>query len=96
MTKTSTAASSVVPVRRAATAFALAALLGALCLAAPASAATKECRHIQARKERNLCYEEQAKQKKAAPAARAPMDTQLERMNDARMQHRLRSICRGC
>jgi hypothetical protein len=76
-----------------ATAFAIA----ALCFAEPAAAATKECRHIQARKDRNLCYEEQAKQKKAAPAPRAPMDAQLEQMKreNERVQQRVKSICRG-
>lgn len=73
---------------------------GAIALAAPTSAATKECRHIQARKERNLCYEEQAKakQKKPAPAARSPMDVQIEQMEreNQRVQQRLRNICRGC
>ncbi len=75
----------------------IAALLGTLCLA-PAEAATRECRHIQQRKERNLCYEEQTKQKKVAPTAPTPMDAQLEQMKreNERVQQRLKSICRGC
>ena len=95
----STVIPTLPPMSRVAT-MTIAALLGVVCLAGEAMAATKECRHIQSRKERNTCYEEQAQAKakaKAAPA-RAPMDAQLEQMKreNERVQQRVKSICRGC
>jgi hypothetical protein len=71
-----------------------------LILATPAASAAGECRHIQSRKERNACYEQQkAKPKRAAPtSARDEMDEQVDRLkleND-RLNKRLQGICRGC
>src|SRR5689334_11135430 len=77
------------------------ALLGGLCLASvseAAPAAQKECRHIASRKDRNACYEEQAKKKAAAPADRPAMDSEIDRMKreDDDLAKKLKSICRGC
>ena len=75
-------------------------LIAAFVLAVPAAAAPGECRHIQSRKERNACYEQQ----KAAPKKRTPtshrdeMDDTVDRLkveND-RLTKRLQGICRGC
>jgi hypothetical protein len=82
-----------------AAATAIAALLGVVLFAGEAATAAKECRHIQSRKERNICYEQQAKAKaKNPPAPRSAMDTQLEQMRseNERVQQRMKGICRGC
>jgi len=76
-------------------------LLGGLCVssfAEAAPAAQKECRHIASRKDRNACYEEQAKRKAAAPTERQHMDTEIDRMKreDDQLAKKLKSICRGC
>jgi hypothetical protein len=69
--------------------------------AAPAMAAPGECRHIQSRKDRNACYEQQkaAPKKRAAPTShRDEMDDTVDRLkleND-RLNKRLQGICRGC
>ena len=77
---------------------ALAVLLGG----SPALAATKECRSIQSRKDRNTCYDQQ---KQAAAAKRAPTTSDNNKMIDAveqmkleddRLAKRLQGICRGC
>jgi hypothetical protein len=77
-------------------------LIGAgLVLAASVAAAPGECRHIQSRKERNACYEQQkaAPKKRAAPTShRDEMDDTVDRLkleND-RLNKRLQGICRGC
>lgn len=79
----------------------LALLIAAVILAEPGAAAPGECRHIQSRKERNACYEQQkaAPKKRAAPTShREEMDEtvdQLKLEND-RLNKRLQGICRGC
>ena len=77
-------------------------LLALLIGAAPAQAAVEQCRFIQAKAEREACYERQAA---ALAAKRKPEPTgdaktmeslqQMRREDDAVYQS-LRSICRGC
>ena len=77
---------------------ALAVVLGS----SSALAATKECRSIQSRKDRNACYEQQ---KGTIAAKRAPTTSDNTKMIDAveqmkleddRLAKRLQGICRGC
>jgi len=67
-------------------------------LANAASAAPKECRQIDSRKERNACYEQQKQAAKqsppAGPATKDNIDL-LKQEND-RLTKRLQGICRGC
>jgi hypothetical protein len=73
----------------------LAVLLGG----GPVLAATGECRFIQARKERNACYEREAAAKKAAPrSGSAKMSDTIDQMkvDDDRLTKRLQGICKGC
>lgn len=65
-------------------------------------AATKECRSIESRKDRNACYEQQ---KQTLAAKRAPTGSDNNKMIDAVEQmkqeddllaKRLQGICRGC
>jgi hypothetical protein len=62
-------------------------------------AAPVECRHINARKDRNACYEQQRLARPAQqPSERTKMSTEIDRMkleND-RLNKRLQGICRGC
>ncbi len=78
-----------------------------LCLligAAPALAVTavEQCRFIQARPEREACYERQAaqlavKRKPEPPASTSTLDSlQQMRRDDDEVYKSLRSICRGC
>ena len=77
-------------------------LLGLVISAAPALAEVEQCRFIQAKAEREACYERQAA---ALAAKRKPEPTgdtrtleslqQMRREDDAVYQS-LRSICRGC
>ena len=69
--------------------------------AAPASA-VEQCRFIQAKPEREACYQRQeaelaAKRKPAEPRRDAVMK-QLEQMKqeDAALDRQIHSICRGC
>ena len=78
------------------------ALLGLLIGTAPALAEVEQCRFIQAKAEREACYERQAA---ALAAKRKPEPTgdtrtmeslqQMRREDDA-VHQSLRSICRGC
>ena len=77
-------------------------LLGLLIGAAPAVAAVEQCRFIQAKAEREACYERQAA---ALAAKRKPEPTgdtktmeslQQMRREDDLVYQSLRSICRGC
>ncbi len=79
-------------------------LLGLLIGAAPALAAVEQCRFIQAKAEREACYERQAA---ALAAKRKPEPTgdgdtrtmeslQQMRREDDLVYQSLRSICRGC
>jgi hypothetical protein len=76
-----------------------------LCLmigAAPAMAAVEQCRFIQAKPEREACYQRQAIALAAKRKPEPTVDTkaleslrQMRREDDAVYQS-LRSICRGC
>jgi hypothetical protein len=90
-------------VARGATDCALASLMLALMLgSAPALAAVEQCRFIQAKAEREACYQRQAI---ALAAKRKPEPTSDNRTMESLQQMRrdddtvfqsLRSICRGC
>ncbi|HTF73495.1 MAG TPA: hypothetical protein VK620_04040 [Bradyrhizobium sp.] len=78
------------------------ALLGLLIGTAPALAEVEQCRFIQAKAEREACYERQAA---ALAAKRKPEPTgdtrtmeslQQMRREDDLVYQSLRSICRGC
>ena len=78
------------------------ALLGLSIGAAPALATVEQCRFIQAKAEREECYERQAA---ALAAKRKPEPTgdtrtmeslQQMRREDDLVYQSLRSICRGC
>jgi hypothetical protein len=73
----------------------LAAMLGGT----PVFAQTTQCRFIQARKDRNDCYERQ-KTAKQAPTklGSTRMDDAVDQMklDDDRLTKRLQGICRGC
>jgi hypothetical protein len=77
-------------------------LLGLMVAAAPALAEVEQCRFIQAKTEREACYERQAA---ALAARRKPEPTgdtktmdslQQMRREDDEVYKSLRSICRGC
>jgi hypothetical protein len=78
------------------------ALLGLLIGAAPALAAVEQCRFIQAKAEREACYERQAialaAKRKPEPSsgARTMESLQEMRREDGEVYKSLRSICRGC
>lgn len=69
---------------------------------APASAAMEQCRFIQAKAEREACYERQAvaleaKRKPEPSYDSKPMESlQQMRRDDEEVYKSLRSICRGC
>jgi hypothetical protein len=77
-------------------------MLGLMITSAPALAAVEQCRFIQAKPEREACYERQAI---ALAAKRKPDVTgdtktfeslrQMKQEDDA-VNQSLRSICRGC
>jgi len=74
------------------------AILGLAMLTNAALAAPKQCRHIDSRKERNACYEQQRQDAKKKPAQPANMGNAIDQMkleND-RLTKRLQGICRGC
>jgi hypothetical protein len=83
--------------------FALAVLSwGTLAFGVVPAAAMEQCRFIQARAEREACYQRQdaelaAKRKPAEPRRDAAMDA-LERMKqeDQALDRQLHGICRGC
>ena len=77
-------------------------MLGLMIGAAPALAAVEQCRFIQAKADREACYQRQAT---ALAAKRKPEPTSdtttLETLQDMRREDdavykSLRSICRGC
>jgi hypothetical protein len=73
-------------------------VLSCAMLANAAPAASRECRHIDSRKERNACYEQQKQVSKTSPAPRAATGDDVDRLkleND-RLNKRLQGICRGC
>jgi hypothetical protein len=80
---------------RAAICVVLAATLGG----SPVFAETIQCRHIQARKDRNACYERQktAKQAPSQPGSTKMGDAVDQmKLDDDRLTKRLQGICRGC
>jgi len=76
-------------------------MLGLMIGAAPAVAAVEQCRFIQAKPEREACYQRQAialaAKRKPEPRADTTMETlQQMRREDDEVYKSLRSICRGC
>lgn len=76
--------------------------LGLMVGIAPASAAVEQCRFIQAKAERESCYERQAaaleaKRKPEPSYDSKPLESlQQMRRDDEEVYKSLRSICRGC
>jgi hypothetical protein len=77
-------------------------LLGLMLGAAPAVAAVEQCRFIQARPEREACYQRQEKELAAKRKPEPVADTstidslqQMRREDDA-LYRSMRGICRGC
>ena len=70
--------------------------------AAPAFAAVEQCRFIQAKPEREACYQRQeaelaAKRKPEKPVDTTTMDSLKQmRQDDEAVYQSLHSICRGC
>jgi hypothetical protein len=73
--------------------------------AAPAFAAVEQCRFIQAKAEREACYERQAaelatkrKPETTRPTIDSKMFESLEQMNreDEALNRQIHGICRGC
>jgi hypothetical protein len=69
--------------------------------AAPALAAVEQCRFIQAKADREACYERQAialaaKRKPEQTNTRTMEPLQQMRRDDDAVYQSLRSICRGC
>jgi hypothetical protein len=77
-------------------------MLGLMIGAAPAMAAVEQCRFIQAKPEREACYQRQAialaAKRKPEPTAdtKALESLQQMRREDDEVYKSLRSICRGC
>jgi hypothetical protein len=80
----------------------LALSLGLLVAATPSVAIEQNCRFIQAKTEREACYQKQeaelAARRKPEPTANSrELETlQLMRREDAEVYRSMRSICRGC
>ena len=87
---------------RAALKFIISVMLGLMIGAAPAVAAVEQCRFIQAKPEREACYQRQEKElaakRKPEPTAdtRAMESLQQMRQEDEVVYRSLRGICRGC
>jgi hypothetical protein len=70
--------------------------------AAPASAVVEQCRFIQAKPEREACYQRQEKElaakRKPEPAADTSTAETLQQMRqeDEALYRSMRGICRGC
>ena len=77
-------------------------MLGLMIGAAPAVAAVEQCRFIQAKPEREACYQRQAvalaaKRRPEPSADTRTLETlQQMRRDDDEVYKSLRSICRGC
>jgi len=77
-------------------------VLGLMIGATPAVAAVEQCRFIQAKPEREACYQRQAIALAAKRKPEPTADTKaLESLQQMRREHdevykSLRSICRGC
>jgi hypothetical protein len=82
--------------------FPLSLLLGLLLGAAPAHAAVEQCRFIQAKAEREACYQRQeaalAAKRKPEPASDTTKLDSLKQMReeDDAVYKSMRGICRGC
>jgi hypothetical protein len=77
-------------------------MLGLILGAAPAVAAVEQCRFIQAKPEREACYQRQEKElaakRKPEPAADTSTAETLQQMRqeDEALYRSMRGICRGC
>ncbi len=77
-------------------------ILGLILGAAPAVAAVEQCRFIQAKSEREACYQRQEKElaakRKPEPTADTSAMESLRRMRqeDDALYRSMRGICRGC
>ncbi len=77
-------------------------VLGLILGTAPAVAAVEQCRFIQAKPEREACYQRQeqelAAKRKPEPTAdtRAMESLQQMRQEDDALYRSMRGICRGC
>lgn len=77
-------------------------LLGLMIGAAPALAEVEQCRFIQARPDREACYQRQEKELAARRKPEPTADTremeslQQMRREDETVYRSLRGICRGC
>ena len=77
-------------------------MLGLILGTAPAVAAVEQCRFIQAKPEREACYQRQEKElaakRKPEPTAdtKAMESLQQMRQEDDALYRSMRSICRGC
>ncbi|SHG27381.1 hypothetical protein SAMN05444169_1553 [Bradyrhizobium erythrophlei] len=82
--------------------FILSAVLAMMFGAAPALAAVEQCRFIQAKPDREACYQRQEAELAAKRKPEKTSDTtaveQLKQMrqDDEAVYQSLRSICRGC
>ena len=80
----------------------LSTLLGLILGAVPAMAVVEQCRFIQAKPEREACYQRQEKElaarRKPEPAADTPTVQSLQQMRqeDDALYRSMRGICRGC
>jgi len=77
-------------------------MLGLILGVAPAMAAVEQCRFIQAKPEREACYQRQEKElvarRKPEPAADTSTAESLQQMRqeDEALYRSMRGICRGC
>lgn len=87
---------------QATSSFLVSVMLGLMIGAAPAMAAVEQCRFIQAKPEREACYQRQAialaAKRKPEPSAdtRTMESLQQMRREDDEVYKSLRGICRGC
>jgi hypothetical protein len=87
---------------RTALKFILSVMLAIVFGAAPAFAVVEQCRFIQAKPEREACYQRQeaelaAKRKPEPTSNTTTMDSMKQmRQDDEAVYQSLRSICRGC
>ena len=76
--------------------------LGLILGTAPAVAAVEQCRFIQAKPEREACYQRQEKElaarRKPEPAVETSTAQSLQQMRqeDEALYRSMRGICRGC
>ena len=78
------------------------AILAPLLFGAPPALAVEQCRFIQARPEREACYQRQeaelAARRKPEPPRESKLMEQLQQMKheDEALNRQIHSICRGC